>query len=103
MKLELESQLSFLQGGCCNATLGGGPSILLRYRDVYEIVVLLPFAFFRQGERFSITLGGARSVQVSYGGLCKNYSIFLLNRKRTNCRLEGGCSILLSYGRILNF
>ena len=25
--------------------LGGGPSILLRYRDLYEIVVLLPFAF----------------------------------------------------------
>jgi len=38
---------------------------------------------------------------VSYGGLCKNYSIFRLKRKRTNCRLGGECSILLSYGRIL--
>ena len=26
--------------------LGGGPSILLRYRDVYEIGVQLPLAFF---------------------------------------------------------
>jgi len=37
---------------------------------------------------------------VSYGGLCKNYSIFRLNRKRTNCRLGGDRSILLSYGRL---
>ncbi len=49
-------------------------------------------------ELTTLRLGGARSVQVSYGGLCKNYSIFRLKRKRTDCRLGGECSILLSYG-----
>ena len=33
-----------------------------------------------------------------YGGLYNKYSIFRINRIRTNCRLGGGCSILLSYG-----
>ena len=48
-------------------------------------------------ELTTLRLGGVRSVQVSYGGLCKYYSIFRLSRKRTNCRLGGGRSILLSY------
>ena len=51
-------------------------------------------------EPVACRLGGDRSIQLSYGGLYNKYSIFRLNRIRTNCRLGGGRSILLSYGRI---
>jgi len=37
---------------------------------------------------------------VRYGGKWEKYSIFRLNRKRTNCRLGGSRSIQLSYWRI---
>ena len=37
----------------------------------------------------STTLGGDRSIQLSYGGLYDKYSIFRLHRIRTNCRLGG--------------
>ena len=45
-----------------------------------------------------MTLGGDRSIQLSYGGLYKKYSIFGSSRIRTNCRLGGDRSIQLSYG-----
>ena len=45
----------------------------------------------------SIDLGGGPSIPVRYGGLYNKYSIFGLNRIRTNCRLGGERSILLSY------
>ena len=39
-KVELQSHIQFFSGGRCNVTLGGGRSILLSYRCLYEIVVL---------------------------------------------------------------
>ena len=55
---------------------------------------------FFQGERYNVTLGGGPSIPVRYGGLYNKYSIFRLNRIRTNCRLGGDRSIQLSYGGI---
>ena len=37
-KVELQSLIQFFSGGRCNVTLGGEPSILLRYMDVYKIL-----------------------------------------------------------------
>ena len=48
-------------------------------------------------EPVACRLGGDRSIQLSYGGLYKKYSIFGSSRIRTNCRLGGECSIQLSY------
>lgn len=48
-------------------------------------------------EPVACRLGGDRSIQLSYGGLYKKYSIFGSSRIRTNCRLGGGRSIQLSY------
>ena len=45
-KLELESYMKFSVGDRCNATLGGERSILLSYRDLYEIeLVTITFGF----------------------------------------------------------
>ncbi len=49
-------------------------------------------------EPVACRLGGDRSIQLSYGGLYKKYSIFGSSRIRTNCRLGGDRSIQLSYG-----
>ena len=49
-------------------------------------------------EPVACRLGGDRSIQLSYGGLYKKYSIFWSSRIRTNCRLGGGPSILVRYG-----
>ena len=40
-KVELQSLIQFFSGGRCNVTLGGGRSILLSYRDIYEISLIL--------------------------------------------------------------
>ena len=45
-----------------------------------------------------MTLGGDRSIQLSYGGLYKKYSIFRSSRIRTNCRLGGVYYIHLTMG-----
>ena len=49
-------------------------------------------------ERATPGLGGSCSIQLSYWDIYQKYSIFLRPRTRTNCRLGGGRSILLSYG-----
>lgn len=51
-------------------------------------------------ELTTFRLGGGPSILVRYGGKWEKYSIFRLNRKRTNCRLGGSRSIQLSYWRI---
>ena len=48
-------------------------------------------------EPVACRLGGDRSIQLSYGGLYRKYSIFGSSRIRTNCRLGGGPSIQLRY------
>ena len=58
-------------------------------------VVLAPPA---RLELTTFRLGGGPSIPVRYGGLYNKYSIFGLNRIRTNCRLGGDRSIQLSYG-----
>ena len=58
----LSSQLRFFQGERCNVTLGGGPSIPVRYGGKYEDWFLLV-------EISSVLLGGGRSIQLSYGGI----------------------------------
>ena len=60
-------------------------------------VVLAPPA---RLELTTFRLGGGPSIPVRYGGLYNKYSIFGLNRIRTNCRLGGDRSIQLSYGGI---
>lgn len=60
-------------------------------------VVLAPPA---RLELTTFRLGGGPSIPVRYGGLYNKYSIFGLNRIRTNCRLGGGRSIQLSYSDI---
>ena len=45
----------------------------------------------------STTLGGDRSIQLSYGGVYRKYSILQGSRIRTIRFLGGECSILLSY------
>ena len=57
-------------------------------------VVLAPPA---RLELTTFRLGGGPSIPVRYGGLYNKYSIFGLNRIRTNCRLGGERSIQLSY------
>ena len=52
---------------------------------------------FFQGERCNVTLGGDRSIQLSYGGLYRKYSILQGSRIRTIRFLGGERSILLSY------
>ncbi len=50
--------------------LGGGPSILLRYGDIYEILWLSEpdnIRFSLKSERCNIFLGGERSILLSYG------------------------------------
>ena len=47
-------------------------------------------------EPVACRLGGDRSIQLSYGGLYKKYSIFGSSRIRTNCRLGGVCYIHLT-------
>ncbi len=50
-KVELQSLIQFFSGGRCNVTLGGGRSILLSYRDIYEIsLILRGFSRFVQGD-----------------------------------------------------
>ena len=50
-KVELQSHIQFFSGGRCNVTLGGGRSILLSYRDIYEIsLILRGFSRFVQGD-----------------------------------------------------
>ena len=50
-KVELQSLIQFFSGGRCNVTLGGGRSILLSYRDIYEIsLILRGFLRFVQGD-----------------------------------------------------
>ena len=46
----------------------------------------------------SVRLGGDRSIQLSYGGLYRKYSILQGSRIRTIRFLGGGRSIQLSYG-----
>ena len=48
---------------------------------------------FFQGERCNVTLGGGRSIQLSYGNICNQYSIFSSRCNRTVCRLTSGRSI----------
>ena len=50
--------------------------------------------------RQSKTLGGDRSIQLSYGGLYNKYSILQGSRIRTIRFLGGARSILVSYGGI---
>ena len=51
-------------------------------------------------EPVACRLGGDRSIQLSYGGLYRKYSILQGFRIRTIRFLGGGCSILLSYGDV---
>ena len=51
-------------------------------------------------EPVACRLGGDRSIQLSYGGLYRKYSILQGSRIRTVRFLGGGRSILLSYGNI---
>ena len=50
----------------------------------------------------TLRLGGDRSIQLSYGGLYRKYSILQSSRIRTIRFLGGVCSIQLSYGDINN-
>lgn len=49
-------------------------------------------------ELLASRLGGVRSIQLSYGGIYKNYSILESSGTRTICRLGGGPFIHLRYG-----
>ena len=51
-------------------------------------------------EPVACRLGGDRSIQLSYGGLYRKYSLLQGSRIRTIRFLGGGRSILLSYGNI---
>ena len=51
-------------------------------------------------EPVACRLGGDRSIQLSYGGLYRKYSILLGSRIRTIRFLGGGPSILVRYGGI---
>ena len=67
---------------------------------------------FFQGDRCNATLGGGRSIQLSYGNIFKIYSILVLNLLnvnrlcpkggRYNIFLGGDRSILLSYGTLFS-
>ena len=54
-------------------------------------------------EPVACRLGGDRSIQLSYGGLYRKYSILQGSRIRTIRFLGGGRSIQLSYGGVWNF
>ena len=66
-------------------------------RPIYNFIYIIA-CLFCKGKRLSTTLGGDRSIQLSYGNVCSNYSVLSLRRIRTNCRLGGDRSIRLSYG-----
>ena len=51
-------------------------------------------------EPVACRLGGDRSIQLSYGGLYRKYSLLQGSRIRTIRFLGGGRSIQLSYGNI---
>ena len=53
-------------------------------------------------EPVACRLGGDRSIQLSYGGLYRKYSILQGSRIRTIRFLGGGPSILVRYGGILS-
>ena len=48
---------------------------------------------FFQGDRCNATLGDDCSIQLSYGNICNQYSIFSSRCNRTVCRLTSGRSI----------
>lgn len=53
--------MKFFQGDRCNATLGGGRSILLSYGDIYQQLFYLIF------EKESITLCGRGEIYLGDG------------------------------------
>ena len=66
-------------------------------RHIFNFIYIIA-CLFRKGKRLSTTLGGDRSIQLSYGNIFGKYSVLSLRRIRTTCRLGGDRSIRLSYG-----